>query len=361
MKIDNLLLSFEEAINRPAIHPRAASNGTTHMPTDPLPNENHLPEAAEYDLSAELSKFKRERLLIDERLGSQDDDLASRLRTFVTFAFIEHICTVFRDLALKSLELTAEELKVIEAVNEGKCDQSLYLLQFCGRLREIDLRSGKVPLISRIEISVWVGLVSLDRDSQSSAFPRSAAERAVKTRNNIVHPPLEAVDFDYAAVEALLHWFLSSLNAMLDCPESRATFLSSKRPGERGDVVLSRREIAERERSERWKAFIVGKKPCDIVKGVVKNLTFSCAHVELDGMDGPVRISREGVEKEKHVVKLDEEFEARVVKPNERERCIDLTIEGANYSARLATYSEQASISLEDALREACLGYRPTP
>ena len=69
------------------------------------------------------------------------------------------------------------------------------------------------------------------------------------------------------------------------------------------------------------------------------------------------RGGREGnflaVEKEKFVVKLGEEFEARVVKPNERKRCIDLTIKAANYSARLATYSEQASAqSFENALQE---------
>ena len=432
MKLDNALPSFEETNNRPAIQPRAASNGTTHMPTEPPSNENQLPAADKGTLNDKLSKFKKERQLIDEQLGKQDADLASRLRTMHTFPFIEDICAVFRQLALDSPRITAKEREGIDAVDKGRCDSSQLeseplekllrsgltpganVISF-GRFSLSLAKRGEIPLHERIKFSVEVGWASQGRKSPSSEIPSNAGS-AVRTRNDIVHPkPLQQEVLDYAAVEGLLCWFLAQLYAMLGCPESRAfeayykgdpiegrvvavvdggllvnigfeVFVPSgeidiippndlspffgntypfkvvKPNDERGKVILSRRPTIEldneMERSKRWNAFMESKKPGDIVKGVVKNLTFSCTHVELDGMDGPVRISREGVEKEKHVVKLDEKFEARVVEPNETERCIHLTIKGANYSARLATYSEQAS---DQSFWNAALDYRPTP
>jgi hypothetical protein len=122
--LDNALPSFEETNNRPAIQPRAASNGTTHMPTEPPSNENQLPEADKGTLNDKLSQFKKERQLIDEQLRQQDADLASRLRTVHTFAFIEDICAIFRRLALDSKQdsqkITAEERSVIAAVEKGE-------------------------------------------------------------------------------------------------------------------------------------------------------------------------------------------------------------------------------------------------
>ena len=60
---------------------------------------------------------------------------------------------------------------------------------------------------------------------------------------------------------------------------------------DRRNVVLSRREIIEAERSEKRGAFMGSKKPGDIVKGVVKNITDFGAFVDLDGMDGLLHIT----------------------------------------------------------------------
>jgi small subunit ribosomal protein S1 len=60
---------------------------------------------------------------------------------------------------------------------------------------------------------------------------------------------------------------------------------------DRRNVVLSRREIIEAERSEKRNAFMSSKKPGDIVKGVVKNITDFGAFVDLDGMDGLLHIT----------------------------------------------------------------------
>jgi small subunit ribosomal protein S1 len=60
---------------------------------------------------------------------------------------------------------------------------------------------------------------------------------------------------------------------------------------DRRNVVLSRRDIIEAERSEKRGAFMSAKKQGDIVKGVVKNLTDFGAFVDLDGMDGLLHIT----------------------------------------------------------------------
>jgi len=60
---------------------------------------------------------------------------------------------------------------------------------------------------------------------------------------------------------------------------------------DRRNVVLSRREIIEAERSEKRNSFMGSKKPGDTVKGVVKNITDFGAFVDLDGMDGLLHIT----------------------------------------------------------------------
>ncbi len=60
---------------------------------------------------------------------------------------------------------------------------------------------------------------------------------------------------------------------------------------DRRNVVLSRREIIEAERSEKRGSFMSSKKPGDVVKGVVKNITDFGAFVDLDGMDGLLHIT----------------------------------------------------------------------
>src|ERR671925_1163573 len=60
---------------------------------------------------------------------------------------------------------------------------------------------------------------------------------------------------------------------------------------DRRNVVLSRREIIEQERSEKRQKFLDGVKIGEIVKGTVKNLTDFGAFIDLDGMDGLLHIT----------------------------------------------------------------------
>lgn len=60
---------------------------------------------------------------------------------------------------------------------------------------------------------------------------------------------------------------------------------------DRKNVVLSRREIIEAERSERRQKFMETVKIGDMVKGSVKNLTDFGAFIDLNGMDGLLHIT----------------------------------------------------------------------
>lgn len=60
---------------------------------------------------------------------------------------------------------------------------------------------------------------------------------------------------------------------------------------DRKNVVLSRRELIEQERSEKRQRFLEATKPGDIVRGAVKNLTDFGAFIDLDGMDGLLHIT----------------------------------------------------------------------
>jgi small subunit ribosomal protein S1 len=60
---------------------------------------------------------------------------------------------------------------------------------------------------------------------------------------------------------------------------------------ERKNVVLSRREIIEQERTEKRAKFLESAKVGDIVKGIVKNLPDFGAFIDLDGMDGLLHIT----------------------------------------------------------------------
>jgi small subunit ribosomal protein S1 len=60
---------------------------------------------------------------------------------------------------------------------------------------------------------------------------------------------------------------------------------------DRKNVVLSRREVIEQERSEKRQKFMEGVNVGDRVTGTVKNLTDFGAFIDLDGMDGLLHIT----------------------------------------------------------------------
>src|SRR5712692_903566 len=60
---------------------------------------------------------------------------------------------------------------------------------------------------------------------------------------------------------------------------------------DRKNVVLSRRELIEQERSEKRQKFLEGVKVGDTVSGTVKNLTDFGAFIDLGGMDGLLHIT----------------------------------------------------------------------
>jgi small subunit ribosomal protein S1 len=96
---------------------------------------------------------------------------------------------------------------------------------------------------------------------------------------------------------------------------------------DRKNVVLSRRELIEQERSEKRQKFLDTIKVGDTVKGYVKNLTDFGAFIDLDGMDGLLHITdmtwgRLGHPSE--LLKTGQELEVQVLDINKEKERVSL-------------------------------------
>jgi len=96
---------------------------------------------------------------------------------------------------------------------------------------------------------------------------------------------------------------------------------------DRKNVVLSRRELIEQERSEKRSRFMDTAKIGSIVKGYVKNLTDFGAFIDLDGMDGLLHITdmtwgRLGHPSE--LLKVGQELEVQVLDINKEKERVSL-------------------------------------
>ena len=96
---------------------------------------------------------------------------------------------------------------------------------------------------------------------------------------------------------------------------------------DRRNVVLSRRELIEQERSEKRQKFMDGVKVGDRVAGTVKNLTDFGAFIDLDGMDGLLHITdmtwgRLGHPSE--LVKVGQQLEVQVLDINKEKERVSL-------------------------------------
>jgi small subunit ribosomal protein S1 len=93
---------------------------------------------------------------------------------------------------------------------------------------------------------------------------------------------------------------------------------------DRRNVVLSRRELIEQERSEKRQQFMDSVKVGDRVNGTVKNLTDFGAFIDLDGMDGLLHITDMSWGRLGHpseLVKVGQQLEVQVLDiNNEKER-----------------------------------------
>src|SRR4026208_2185471 len=96
---------------------------------------------------------------------------------------------------------------------------------------------------------------------------------------------------------------------------------------DRKNVVLSRREVIEQERSEKRQKFMEGVNVSDRVAGTVKNITDFGAFIDLDGMDGLLHVTdmtwgRLGHPSE--LVKVGQELEVVVLDINKEKERVSL-------------------------------------
>lgn len=93
---------------------------------------------------------------------------------------------------------------------------------------------------------------------------------------------------------------------------------------ERKNIVLSRRELIEEQRSSKRRELLERVKPGDVVKGVVKNITDFGAFIDLDGMDGLLHITDMSWGRISHpseMLKQGEEIDVMIIEINrEKER-----------------------------------------
>ncbi|MDY6069657.1 MAG: 30S ribosomal protein S1 [Opitutales bacterium] len=93
---------------------------------------------------------------------------------------------------------------------------------------------------------------------------------------------------------------------------------------ERKNVVVSRRELIEEQRSEKRRQLLAEVKPGDIRKGIVKNITDYGAFIDLDGLDGLLHITDMSWGRISHpseMVKVGEEINVMIIEVDpERER-----------------------------------------
>ena len=96
---------------------------------------------------------------------------------------------------------------------------------------------------------------------------------------------------------------------------------------DRKNVVLSRREIIEAERSEKRQAFLSGVTVGDRITGTVKNITDFGAFIDLDGIDGLLHVTDMSWARLNHpgeILKVGQQLEVQVLDINKEKERVSL-------------------------------------
>lgn len=96
---------------------------------------------------------------------------------------------------------------------------------------------------------------------------------------------------------------------------------------DRKNVVLSRREIIEQERSEKRQAFLSGVNVGDKILGTVKNITDFGAFIDLDGIDGLLHVTDMSWARLNHpgeILKVGQQLEVQVLDINKEKERVSL-------------------------------------
>ncbi len=96
---------------------------------------------------------------------------------------------------------------------------------------------------------------------------------------------------------------------------------------ERKNIVLSRRELIEEQRTSKRRDLLERVNPGDVVKGVVKNITDFGAFIDLDGMDGLLHITDMSWGRISHpseMLKQGEEIDVMIIEINKEKERVSL-------------------------------------
>ena len=150
-------------------------------------------------------------------------------------------------------------------------------------------------LICRLENDEGMVVLSKERASARQNWEKIVA---VYNQGGLIKGKVKAAVKGGLLVNIGIEAFLPGSQFDIIPPKDLAPFVGNtyefkivKLMEDRRNVVLSRREIIEAQRTEKRAAFMDSKKVGDRVKGIVKNITDFGAFVDLDGMDGLLHIT----------------------------------------------------------------------
>jgi len=196
---------------------------------------------------------------------------------------------------------------------------------------EVEIGDEIEVLLERLENDE--GMVVL---SKEKAAHRQNWEKIVRVyqEGGIIRGRVKAAVKGGLTVNVGVEAFLPSSQVDIVPPKEFGQFVGNtydfriiKLNNERKNIVLSRRELIEQERSEKRQEFLGSVKPGDIVKGVVKNITDFGAFIDLVGIDGLLHVTDVSWSRITHpseVLKIGDELEVMVLDINQEKERVSL-------------------------------------
>ncbi len=239
-------------------------------------------------------------------------------------------------------ELLSEELKTIspgEVVNGTvlrvdtdtviidigyKSEGVVSVTEFLGPNGEVRIKPGDNVQVIVERLRTPDGLVRLSYRKLQRQKAWEKIEKASKTKESLEAYVIERIKGGFAVDIDGLRAFLPFSQAFLKTPKHpeelvgatiKVAVISSSR--KRGNIIVSRKLVLEREREERKKALLESLKEGQVRHGIVKSITDYGVFVDLGGIDGLLHVSDISWGRVKHpsnYFKVGDQIKVKVIK-----------------------------------------------
>ncbi len=196
--------------------------------------------------------------------------------------------------------------------------------EFLGPRGEVRVKPGDKVQVIVERLRTPDGLVKLSYRRLQRQKAWEKIERASKTKEPLEAYVIERIKGGFAVDIDGLRAFLPFSQAFLKVPKHpeelagatiKVAVISSSR--KRGNIVVSRKLILEKEREERKKALLASLKEGQVRQGVVKSITDYGVFVDLGGIDGLLHVSDISWGRVKHpsnYFKVGDQIKVKVIK-----------------------------------------------